>query len=381
MNKIVNNLKGIYIHIPFCDKKCNYCDFTTMIGQLDKSEEYIDLLLKEIDLYSYTNKDIDSIYIGGGTPSLLESKELSRLFNKLRKTFHIASGAEITIEANPATLNKEKIQSYKNFGINRISLGVQCFQDENLKLLGRRYHRVKIIEDIDLLRKEGFQNISIDLIYGFPNQKSEDILEDIEMIKIINPEHISWYNLIVEEKTVFGNLLDRGKLSLPTDEVEEDFYLNIYTELKKLGYLQYELSNFCKENFKSQHNLKYWLNEEYYGFGLGASGYLKQTRYKNEDKYSIYKEKINQGNLPYLQEEKIEGEMLRFEYIIMHMRLSEGFSLKEYQNLYDVDFLKINKNLIQSFIRSGHLEISKDQIYFTPKGFFLSNYFFVVMKY
>lgn len=368
--------KGIYIHIPFCDKKCSYCDFTTIIGK-DKEnyKKYLCLLLQEIDLYKDPSVFVDTIYIGGGTPSLFPWEFIERILCKLNESFSILNNAEITLECNPNTIDYNTIKKYTEVGINRISLGVQCFQNHHLKKLGRMYTREKIIEDCRIIRQGGIKNLSIDLIYGFPKQKKEDILEDLEFIDQIQPEHISWYNLIVEDKTLFGYLYQKGELTLPSDEDEEAFYLLICQELKKRQYKQYELSNFSKPGYASMHNLKYWHNEEYFGFGIGVSGYIEKTRYKNYINMKEYAVSIEKREYPYLEVEELNRETFKFEYIIMHMRLDSGLSLGRFEELFGVDLYLINKTIISEFIESGHLQLQKDRISFTQKGFFISNYF------
>lgn len=373
--------KGIYIHIPFCDKKCSYCDFTTMIGQEEKREFYTQLLLKEIDLYKDNTQYIDTVYLGGGTPSLLPSSFMKMIIDKIQDSFIIAENSEITIEANPNTIDLKKIIEYRKMGINRISLGVQCFQRENLKLLGRNYDPEKVVEDVRLIREGGIDNLSLDMIYGIPNQNSDHIKEDLFFIDQLKPDHISWYNLIIEEKTVFGSLYRKGKLSLPSEEEESDIYLFICEELRKRNYKQYELSNFAKKDRKSKHNLKYWHNEEYYGFGLGASGYLRNLRYKNHSNYNTYADLLRENKKPIGEKEDVTEETKRFEYIIMHMRLNEGISIDEYKKIFGVDLYKENKMLIDGFIRSGHLEDKRGIIAFTREGYFISNYFLTKINY
>ncbi len=374
--------KGIYIHIPFCNRKCNYCDFTTIIGKNSADfEKYTSLLLDEIKLYKDPSIKVDTIYIGGGTPSLLPPDNLKRIMDRLSGSFSIQRDSEITIECNPNTIKLEDIKCYKDIGINRVSLGVQCFQNRHLKLLGRDYPFEKIVEDSIIIREGGIDNLSFDLIYGFSGQKMEDIKTDIQYIDQLQPKHISWYNLIVEEMTLFGHLYKKGRLSLPSEKEEEDLYLQICKELEKRSYFQYELSNFSKPGYESKHNLKYWHNEEYYGFGLGASGYLNNMRYKNHTILKSYELSLRSKKFPLEETEELDENTLKFEYIIMHMRLKEGLSLADFEKRFGIDLYHTNEKLIKDFICSGHLVILNGRMFFTQKGFFISNYFLTKINY
>ena len=369
--------KGIYIHIPFCDKKCYYCDFTTLIKKGGAYGEYIDLLLKEIDLYKDPNINVNSIYIGGGTPSLIPAIYVDKLMNKIYHSFHVSKNSEITIEANPKTLSMEKLKSYRHHGINRVSLGVQSADNHLIHQVGRNYIREDILKDISLIRDAGFENLSIDMIFGLPGQTLHHIEEDLSFIYETDLEHISWYNLILEEKTVFGHLYNKKNLNLPNEEVEEEMYYRIVDGLAEMGFDQYELSNFAKTGKESIHNLKYWNLEEYYGFGLNASSYLNKMRMKNESRLKNYKNLLLKDEVPVTERDYINLDKERFEYIIMQMRLSKGLSLKSYEKKFNQDFLQANKNIIKDFHKDNLIKIKDNYIFFTKKGFLLSNYFFV----
>src|SRR5699024_5477947 len=223
--------------------------------------------------------EIDSIYIGGGTPTYVDSKYIERIFKVIYSLFNIKDDIEITIEGNPKTIDEDKIKTYKKIGINRISLGVQSFNDNLVKDLGRNHTKEDVIKDIDLLREYNFKNINLDLIFSLPNQNFEDIKNDIEYLKLLNPEHISWYSLIIEENTKFNRLYKEGLIKPMEDDLERELYLYIIKELEKIGLYHYEISNFSKENHQSYHNKKYWNCDNYLGIGLNAAGYINDTRY------------------------------------------------------------------------------------------------------
>lgn len=373
---------GLYIHIPFCMDKCFYCDFATMPYQDKRIPEYFELLEKEIDMYRDLGEEfiIDSIYIGGGTPTYVDSVYIKKILERIRTIFKIDENAEITIEGNPKTINKTKVQSYKSVGINRISLGVQSFNDNLVEKLGR-YHRLNdVIEDINLLREYDFNNINLDLMFSIPDQSIEDIKYDIEIIKKIKPEHISWYSLIIEENTKFNRLYKQGLIKPMDDDLEQEAYLYIIDELKKIGLNHYEISNFAFKNYESYHNKKYWNCDNYLGLGLSAAGYIRDLRYVNHSNWKKYKESIINGKLPINSREILTKEDKIFEYIIMRLRLRDGLNLSYIQNIYNYDFYNENLDLIESYIKNNLMEIRDGFLKFTSEGFYISNNFFVNMN-
>lgn len=373
---------GLYIHIPFCMNKCFYCDFATMPYQDKRIPEYFDLLEKEIYMYRDLAKDfeIDSIYIGGGTPTYVDSKYIERIFKVIYSLFNIKDDIEITIEGNPKTIDEDKIKTYKKIGINRISLGVQSFNDNLVKDLGRDHTKEDVIKDIDLLRKYDFKNMNLDLIFSLPNQNFEDIKNDIEYLKLLNPEHISWYSLIIEENTKFNRLYKEGLIKPMEDDLEREIYLYIIKELEKIGLYHYEISNFSKENHQSYHNKKYWNCDNYLGIGLSAAGYINDTRYANYSNWKKYRNEIIENKLPISSKEILSEKDSLFEYIIMRLRLKEGLDLNYIKEKYNYDFYTNNKDLIESYINNGLIERDINRLRFTSKGFYISNNFFVNMK-
>lgn len=317
---------------------------------------------------------IDSIYIGGGTPSILSEQQIQGIMDILKKSFKVKS-LETTMEFNPEDVKKKKISSLLQSGIQRISLGVQSFQPKILQAMGRNHNQRQAIDAVEKLRGEGVTNCSFDLIFGYPGQTREDLQRDLYWIDRLQPDHISWYNLIVEKSTKLYRQKEKG-LVFPKEDVQIEMYEDIQRGLSQLGYEQYEISNFAKKGKESIHNLKYWHYEDYYGFGIGASGSLYPDRWQNEVRYKNYVEKIIQGEFPQRRKEKLSLEEMAFEYILMNMRLTEGLSLEKYKSKFHRDFFDENKKVIEDFISSKHLVLDHDYLKFTKKGFEISNYIF-----
>ncbi|MEB3025309.1 MULTISPECIES: radical SAM family heme chaperone HemW [unclassified Parvimonas] len=367
---------GLYIHIPFCDKICNYCDFTAFQGANSKIEEYVEALNKEIELKG--NKDflIDSIFIGGGTPSFIDGEYIFKILEKVRENFTVLDNIEISIETNPKTFDKKKLEYYKKAKINRVSIGVQSFNDKILKELGRNHNSKEALESIELVKKIGF-DINLDLIFGYQSQTIEDILYDLEMVKNINPDHISYYGLIIEEKTKFKALQNAGKLDFLDEETERKMYHLIVEKLEEMGMNQYEVSNFAKVGKESVHNKKYWNCKEYLGLGISAHSCLNDERFSNTVNLSKYIKELYNGNIPVDFREKLDMPTKKFEYIIMNMRLKEGFLISDYNRLFESDFLEENKKAVKIGLENNVVEIKDDRIYFTKRGFDIMDSFFV----
>lgn len=367
---------GLYIHIPFCDKICNYCDFTAFQGANSKIKEYVGALKKEIELKG--NKDflIDSIFIGGGTPSFIDGKYIFDILEKLRENFTVLDNIEISIETNPKTFDKKKLGYYKSAKINRVSIGVQSFNDVILRELGRNHNSKEAFDSIELVKNFDF-DINLDLIFGYQSQTIEDILYDLEMVKNINPEHISYYALIIEEKTKFKALQNSGKLNFLDEETERKMYHLIVEKLKEIGLKQYEVSNFAKIGKESVHNKKYWNCKEYLGLGISAHSYLNDERFSNTVNLSKYIKELQNGNIPVDFREKLDMPTKKFEYIIMNMRLKEGFLISDYNRLFESDFLEENKKAVKIGLENNVVKIKDDRIYFTKRGFDIMDSFFV----
>lgn len=367
---------GIYIHIPFCKKKCFYCDFTAFPNLESWIKPYFENLKKEIILYQKNmDVEIDSIYIGGGTPTYVDYHYIDELVEIL-KNFDLSHVKEFTIEANPNSLTLEKLKAYKKLGINRISLGVQSFDDEVLKKIGRDHNKEIVLKDIENIRKAGFDNLSLDMILNLPGGNFDSIKNDLEIIKKINPEHLSYYSLILEKGSHFYSLYKKDKLKLMDDDLERDIFSYIEKYLKDLGLNRYEISNFSKKGFESYHNKKYWSEGGYLAFGLGASGFLSNVRYNNVKNLVKYEKLINQGKFPIEFREFISKDEREKEYIIFKLREVEGINLKEFEKIFGHSLLEKYSEIVEKFYREGFFEIDQN-LRFTHKGFDLSNEFYI----
>lgn len=370
---------GIYIHIPFCSNKCYYCDFVSYPHQGDKIDEYIIYLLREIREYKETLEGytIKTIFIGGGTPSYLDGQHIGRILEYIYKNFNVEALEEITIEANPGTLNMEKLKLYKEYGINRISIGVQSLNDNLLKEIGRNHTSMDFYRNFDLIRNLNFKNVNVDLIFGLPNQTMEDCKETLEKIAKLDVEHISYYSLILEEKTLMDKWYKEGKIRLPEEETEREMYHFGINFLKSQGYKHYEISNFAKEGLECKHNLFYWQLKPYIGFGLAAHSNFKNKRYWNYRSFKDYYNSLDGNKFPIDGEEIIGREMEIAEYLIMGLRLIKGISKKEFLNRFKIKVEDLYGDILNKYKEQGLLYVDDEWIRFTLKGLDLSNIVYV----
>lgn len=369
------NELGIYIHIPFCIKKCDYCDFVSVKLNDGLIEEYINDLIKEIEIYSklISKYVIDSIFIGGGTPSSIDSKFIGKIFEKLYSSFNIDSKAEITIEVNPGTINKKKLEAYKDFGINRISLGAQSLNDKILQNIGRIHNEQDILNTIKLIKLEGFDNINSDLMIGLPEQTLHDVISSLEKIVELNLTHISLYSLIIEEGTKLYKLEQNGKLNLPNEDEERLMYHEAKRLLEKNGYRQYEISNFSKPDFECKHNLKYWTLKPYVGIGLNSHSNIWDYRYWNYSNFKEYHNYLMKGKLPIENKEYINTISKITEFMILGIRLNSGINREEFKRVFGTDMDYYYKDAIQKNINNGLIFDDGKNIKLTSKGLDLSN--------
>ena len=374
----------IYIHIPFCVKKCAYCDFLSSPQDEKTREQYVDKLIEEIKAHkTYTvqasDTKVSTIFLGGGTPSILEARQIIKIFETLRTTFDIAENAEITIEANPGTVTTEKLQAYKQCGINRISFGLQSTNNEELKLLGRIHTYEEFLESFQLARECGFENINVDLISAIPKQTLSSWEETLQKVINLNPEHISAYSLIVEEGTPFAKMYGEdcpGEKELPSEEEERAIYYLTEKLLQKAGYHRYEISNYAKAGQECKHNLGYWERKDYLGLGLGASSLVDNTRFKNTDDLECY---INHASrLNEIQEnvEKLSLQEQMEEFMFLGLRKMEGVSITEFENIFDKKTDECYGEQIKILIEQGLLEQKDTRIMLTKQGIDVSNYVF-----
>lgn len=353
---------AIYIHIPFCLKKCAYCDFHSFVNALGEKEKYVEYLIKEFELYKYEG-EIDTVYFGGGTPSLLNGADITRILSKL----NLNPKAEITLELNPATADFNKLLDFKSSGINRLSIGIQTFNDELLKKIGRLHSSCEAEQIYREARMAGFDNISLDLIFALPGQNMKNLEDDLDKVVFLNPEHISIYSLIWEEETELWDMREKGLVEACDDDLEALMYEKIIEFLNGKGYIHYEISNFSKESYESRHNSKYWENKEYIALGLGASYYYQNYRGKNVYDFKSYYEMIDKGIRPVLEEEYIENKK-EYEYMLGLRLLERGIEVSE----DDAQYLEICKKLVSE----GYLYKNGKRYFLTKKGLFFANYVF-----
>ncbi|MEB3429925.1 radical SAM family heme chaperone HemW [Citroniella saccharovorans] len=371
--------KGLYVHIPFCHKKCYYCDFLTFPGQEKRMDSYISNLLKEMEIYQnkYGKILIDSVFLGGGSPSYLSLDNLDKLLKGIHENFNLNSKIEFTIEMNPEDVRQDKLKILKDYGVNRISLGVQTFDENILKILGRVHKSSDVIEAIDLLNKNSFANINLDMIYSLPLQEEKNLENDLKIISYLSPNHLSYYSLILEENTYLHRLVRENKISLNDDEMDRNFYHKIVTSLEEIGLKRYEISNFAKESYESVHNKKYWQMKEVLGIGMGASGFYKKARYKNVCNFKKYGEMINDGVLPIGDYSEYNLKELRTDYIITNMRLKEGINLKNYEEIFGISLLKERERKIKEYLDEGFLILMDNNLFFSLDGVDISNHILV----
>lgn len=358
---------AVYVHIPFCKQKCKYCDFTSFYDKNDFIEEYAKAVCKEIESYDTKDFEVTSVYFGGGTPSFIDSKYIRKIFEKIRETYRFSKDMENTIEANPGTVNIEKLIEYKSIGFNRISYGAQAFQDKILKDIGRIHNSEEIVSGYNKARDAGFDNISLDLMFGLPEQKLEDVKETLNKFIEVKPEHISAYSLKVEENTVFGKMQKEGKLKLPEEEQEREMYYLIKNVLKDNGYIQYEISNFAKPGFESRHNTAYWERQDYLGLGLGASSCFNEVRFSNTEDLESY---INNPIGNFREKEVLTNEVIASEKVILGLRMLKGI---EEKLIAKEDW----KNAVSKLKAENLLTQKGGRLFLTDKGLDLANQVFV----
>lgn len=415
LNNMLNTKEiGIYIHIPFCRSKCYYCDFNSYAKKDYLIPEYCNALIKEIGLYSdrlkrkyekskkldeltlsdssdssessESNEDkvydseeikVKSIYIGGGTPSLLPSRYICQIINECMKCYNVTENAEITIEANPGTITREKFKAYKKAGINRLSIGLQAWQNRLLKDIGRIHTAEDFANNLYMAREAGFVNISADLIFGLPGQSLDEWEETLEKVTNEGIEHLSCYDLKIEEGTVLENKVREGKIRPIEDELDRDMYHMATKKLKNKGFRHYEISNFSKPGYESKHNLIYWKGEEYIGLGAGAHSYFKSKRYNNIEKPEDYVYNISIGKSTIENIQNITEKDKISEYLILGLRLIDGISVKEFKNKFSKELFELYGENIDILIERGLLCFLRERIKLTPLGLDLANQVFV----
>lgn len=365
---------SIYIHIPFCESRCYYCDFYSSVINTDTVNKYINSIVKEISIYSklIQSKKIESIFIGGGTPSIIDSSHICKILKALKNINSIET-AEITIEMNPNSITYTKIKEYKSAGINRFSIGAQSFNNKILKSIGRIHKKEDIIKAADILKNNKIENFSFDFMLALPYQTMEDIKESINMIKILEPSHLSYYSLIIEDNTIMHKIYNSNKDIFPDEEKDRKMYHYVVEQLAENGYNQYEISNFSKKGFESVHNKRYWELKNYIGLGASSHSNINNIRFFNHIDIEKYIKSINNNSLPINSYEILSVKDRINEYMIMGLRMNNGINIDAVNSRFNIDIENYYKDEINHNLKHNLIKIDNNSIKLTKKGMDLSN--------
>lgn len=368
---------GLYVHIPFCQKLCHYCDFLTFEDQDDVIPQYVDYLIKEMQLYQDRDYILDTIYFGGGTPSHLEADLMAKIMDGIYATFKVTDDCEVSIEMNPESVTEEKIKTYQAKGFNRFSMGVQSFDPKVLQIMGRLHSRQTAIDKFHLLRDLGCDNVSIDLMFNNPRQDMDILNRDIDQAIELNPNHISYYSLMIKDNTNFQRWLKAGRIKLFDEKTDRDMYHNIQDRLSQAGFNQYEISSFARDGKESRHNKKYWQLENYLGVGMGASSNIDLRRFTNTRRFKDYFAAIDQGQMPVESSEMMDLEEREKEFIMLNMRLRKGFDISVINQRFGIDFKEKYKDALEKHLKYKVIQIEGDHISFTDYGLDVGNQFYL----
>ncbi|MBW7649891.1 radical SAM family heme chaperone HemW [Anoxybacillus sp. ST4] len=368
-------IQAAYIHIPFCTHICHYCDFNKVFLHQQPVDAYIDALIVEMErtFERVPTSQLQTVFIGGGTPTSLTAKQLDRLLGAIHRIVPIASNVELTIEANPDGVSDEQLHVFKHWGVNRLSFGVQTFTNELLQRIGRTHTKETAIETIERAHKLGFYNINIDLMYALPTQTLDQLKETLQLTFSLPIQHVSAYSLIIEPKTVFYNLMKKRALSLPSQEEEAHMYEMVMEQMEKHGYNQYELSNYAQEGWISRHNMTYWNNEHYYGFGAGAHSYVNGVRYVNAGPIKKYIQLIEQGQLPHVHTHIVSKEEQMEEHMFLGLRKTKGVNKQQFLQRYGKTVHDVFSDAIMLHKRNGLLDETDEALFLTHRGKLLGN--------
>lgn len=365
---------GIYIHLPFCASRCQYCDFCSTTGEPRKMSKYQEALITHIreSTQALSPYLIDTVYFGGGTPSFYGAKRIVELLTELKTCGNVLKSAEITVECNPDSMKLWDLKALRKAGVNRLSIGMQSANDDILKLIGRRHNFAQVEKGVEMARKAGFDNISLDLIYGLPSQTPGDWADSLSHALALKPEHLSCYGLKLEEGTPMYKYKDSP--FLPTDDEQADMYLYTVETLQSFGYAQYEISNFALRGYESRHNLKYWMLDEYMSFGASAHSFVSDTRYSYVADMQGYVDGVMGVNGAKLLDElePCTPQSLAAEYLMLGMRTTRGISREEYRSIYLSEFDDVER-LLQKYVKKGWAAEEKGRWHFTTTGFLVSN--------
>ena len=372
-------MRGIYIHIPFCRKICNYCDFYKMVVSVKTQTEYINYMLIDLDetIKKYSIKNIDTIYIGGGTPSALPIDLLEKLFKKLLESFELEKIKEFTIEVNPEDLSEEFVLLCKKYFVSRISIGVQTFQIENYQVLGRVTDFNLLKDKVEMLNNYGLTNYSFDLIYAVPNSNIDSLKKDIDLILKLKPRHISTYSLILEDKTILSHMIKKKEFELIDENLDYEMYNTVVSSLKENGFVHYETSNFSQPGYESKHNLIYWNCDEYYGIGPSAASLVNGVRFAKVSNLKKYYDFLNKKEETVLEYEVLDERRLMEDFIMLGLRKVQGINLFDFKNKFNKEIFEVFP-IVNKLIEEGMLEIycdeSKTFLKICEKHIYISNY-------
>lgn len=371
-------MTAVYVHIPFCRQICHYCDFNKVFLEGQPVDEYVSMLLREVALTMQKQErlPIRTVYIGGGTPTCLSAQQLDRLLSGLHRELDVTQVIEWTVEANPGDMTPDKMQVLRDYGVNRLSMGVQSFDDQLLARIGRS-HRVKqVYQSIDAARCAGFDNISIDLIFRLPNQTLAQFEHSLRAALALDLPHYAVYSLILENKTIFYQLMRRGKLPLPSEDEDADMYQLALSYFAERGIEQYEISNFAKKGYCSQHNVTYWRNKPYYGFGAGAHGYIGGRRYKNFGPIQHYLQPLRAYQLPMYAAHQLSPQEVIEEAVFLGLRMCEGIDLAAFEQQYQHSVLDVYEETVATLQAKGLLEVCDNRLKLSERSIFLGDYVF-----
>ena len=366
---------GIYLHIPYCLHKCGYCDFNSHPENREEEEVYVSTLMSEIGHYApqLDGKVISTVFVGGGTPTILPPASLEKILGNIKNHFNLSTDCEITIEANPATIKQETLAEIRSSGFNRISIGVQSFDDEELKLLERVHNEDEIHTTMDRARLAGFNNLSIDLMFSLPNQTPDKWMSNLQKALKKKPDHISAYGLTIEPATAFFKSHERGLLPLPPEETQLEMFQTTNETLQLAGYHQYEISNYARPGFECKHNLNYWDNGDYLGLGAGASSYLNGERFKNTSLPSRYIREVKAEGSAVESTEKLTPLHAMGETIMLGLRRLKGIAIEDFENRFQISFNKVYGKVIDPLISEGLITLNQNHMALSRKGLFLAD--------
>jgi len=367
-------LAGIYIHIPFCKSRCSYCDFATGLYQSEVAERYVEAVVREILATQNKNEKVDTIYFGGGTPSMLSPAQIKRILSSVHESFQVESNSEVTMEINPGSVTPQILREFRDVGINRASFGAQTFDDNELAKLGRAHSVADTLKTFHSLREAGFDNVSFDLIAGLPGQTFVGWQENVERSLELRPEHLSFYLLEVHSGTPLAQHIERGIQPKPDEDLAGEMYEWMLERASLAGYEHYEISNLCLQGHESRHNTKYWTGEAYFGFGCSAHSYDGSSRrWSNERDVARYVEATVCGKTPIVEDHELTQEETRAEAVFLGMRMMKGVDTREYKQLYGVDLREEHRDDFIQFEEAGLIEFEGDLVRLTRAGALMSN--------